>query len=54
MPARPKAVNTQRVHPEAPIVATAALPVLASATFYDDVHLEANGKVCIIGCYPGT
>ena len=31
-----------------------ALPLLATSVFCDDVRLEANGKVMLIGCYPGN
>jgi hypothetical protein len=30
------------------------LPILATSMFCDDVRIEANGKLILIGCYPGN
>ena len=54
MNGRTKHSNIKMVSPEVSEVVEAALPLLASSTFCDDVRLEASGKFSMIGCYPGN
>ncbi len=54
MATRLRNLTIKREEADAPHVEKATLPLLASCTFCDDVRQEANGKLLMIGCYPGN
>ncbi len=54
MPTRMKQPGARGIDPDIRETPDTPLPLLASTIFCDDLRLEASGKFCMIGCYPGN